>query len=103
MHTDITILSSAAISSALWVDSDVVQRAEVTPDTPDLLHEDLVVEPCLELSLSGTGCGDVHGGLATTQNHEVLDWCYCGAVERGISDIRLEDFKAICGKDLGKY
>ena len=99
MHAHVTVLSAAAVSSALWVDGDVVERSEVTPDTTNLLHEDLVVEPRLELSLPRAGGGDVHGGLTTAENNVVLDGRQGSAVERCVGGVGLENFE-VGGGDL---
>lgn len=46
-----------------------VDGSEVALDTPDLLFEDLVPEPRLELSLPEGGRCNAHGVLATTEKH----------------------------------
>ena len=51
MHPHIAILPSTGVAYALWVDSDRVQRSEVSLYTPNLILEDLVVEACLEFPL----------------------------------------------------
>jgi hypothetical protein len=50
-----------------------------------------VVEAGLELTLAGRSSSDVHGGLATTKNDEILLGGDGGAVEGGITNVRLED------------
>lgn len=70
-------------------------------DTADLLLEDLVVEPRLELTLAGGGRGDVHSGLSTTQDDEVLLGGDGGAVEGGVGDVCLEKLEVAGGDELG--
>jgi hypothetical protein len=100
MHTNVTIFSTTAVACALGVHSDIVQRPEVTPHTANLLLEDFVIKPCLELSLSCAGRCDVHGSLTTTENNVVLDGRDCGAVERGIGGVGLENLEAVCSPYL---
>jgi len=100
MYTNVTILSTAAVSSSLWMDGNVVKRAEVAPHTANLLAEDLVVEPGFELSLSCAGGRDVHGGLTTSEDNIVLDGSDGSAIQRRIGDVGLEDFQTVGGKDL---
>lgn len=73
------------------------QRTEVASYATDLVLEDLVVETRLELSLAGGGRGDVHGRLATAQDHVVLlrgDAC---AVEGRVGGVRLEELEVAGG------
>jgi len=87
MYPHVTVLSSAAVSSALRMHGDVVERAEVTPHTTNLLTEDLVVEAGLEFSLAcARGC-DIHGGLSTSEDNVVFDRGHGGAVEGGVGGI----------------
>ena len=51
---------------------ELTQRAEMSPNSANLLLKDLVVESCLEFSLAGRGCGDIHRCLATTKNDKIL-------------------------------
>lgn len=102
VHTHVTVLTTGAVALASGVDGDVVERTEVTTHTADLLLEDLVVETRLELALAGRGGGDVHGGLATTEDHVALrvggDG---GGVERGVGDVGLEDLHGVGVVQLG--
>ncbi len=62
-------------------------------DSSDFLFEDLVVESSLEFTLSATGSGDIHRGLSTTENDEILFGSNCGTVQGSIGDVGLHDFK----------
>lgn len=95
VHAHVTILSSTAVSGALWVHGDVVERTEMTTHTTNLLHEDLVVEAGFKLSLTGRSGGDVHGGLSSTEDNVVFDGCDSGAVEGCVGDVRLEDVELL--------
>lgn len=100
MHTDVAIFSTAAVSGALRVNCDVVERTEVTPHAANLLTEDLVVEAGFELSLTSASRGDIHSSLSTTENYVVLDGSNGGTVERGIGNVGLEHFDAVGSGDL---
>ena len=100
VYTNVTILSTTAVSGALGVNCDVVERTEVASDTANLLAEDLVVETSFELSLTGAGRGDIHGCLSTTENYVVLDGGDGGAVERRVGDVCLEHLEAVGSRDL---
>jgi len=78
------------------------QGTEVTTDTANLVLEDLVVESSLEFTLASGGRGDVHGGLTTTENDEVLLPGHAGAVEGGITGVGLEDLEILSGDELAK-
>src|SRR3954466_3782702 len=54
------------------MNSDIIERTEMTPNTSDLLLENFVIESGLELSLSCAGGSNVHGGLSTTQDYVVF-------------------------------
>ena len=71
-HPNIAILSTRSVRRTAWVDMDVIQRAKVAPYTANLILKDLVVETGLKLALARRRCSDIHGRLATTQNHVVL-------------------------------
>lgn len=102
MHTHITVLATTAIALARRIHSHIVQRAEVASYAPDLLLENLVVESRLELSLSCRSSRDIHGCLATAEDHVVLRLRRdSGAVERGIGDIRLEHLERAGVVQLG--
>jgi hypothetical protein len=102
VHTHVTVLTTGAVALSSGVDGDVVERAEVTTHTADLLLEDLVVEAGLELTLAGGCGGDVHGGLTTTEDNVVLrvggDG---GGVEGCVGDVGLEDFHRVGVVQLG--
>ena len=102
VHTHVTVLTTGAVALASGVDSDVVERTEVTTHTANLLLEDLVVEAGLELTLAGRGGGDVHGGLTTTEDNVVLrvggDG---GGVEGCVGDVGLEDLHRVGVVQLG--
>ena len=101
VHSHVTVLSAAAVSSTLGVNGHVVQRTEMAPDTANLLLENLVVEPRLEFTLSCACGGNIHGRLSTAEDNVVLDGCDRGTVEGGIGRICLKNLEAICGDDLG--
>lgn len=67
-------------------------------NTTNLLFENLVVEPRLELSLPGRSGCDVHGGLSTTQNDKLLLWRDSSAVEGGVCVVCLENLE-VAGRD----
>lgn len=77
------------------------QGTEVTADTPNLVLEDLVVEPRLEFTLARGGRGDVHGGLATAEDDKVLLAGDAGTVEGRIGGVGLEDLEVLGGDELG--
>lgn len=52
VDTYVAILSSAGISSTLWVNGDRVQGPKVTFHTANLVFKDLMVETCLEFALT---------------------------------------------------
>lgn len=100
VDTHVTVLTTGAVHVSERADGDVVERTEVTSDTANLLLKDLVVETGFELSLTGRGGCDIHGGLTTTENDVVLDGSDGCAVERGICDVGLEDLEVIGGDEL---
>ena len=73
----------------------------MTADTANLLLKDLVVETRLELSLAGRCGGDVHGGLSSSEDNEILLWCDGGRVKWGIGDVGLHDLEVGGIDDLG--
>jgi hypothetical protein len=95
VDTDVTILTTRGVAGTKRRDSDVVERTEVTSDTANLLFEDLVVETGFELSLTGAGGGDVHGGLTTSDDNVVLDGCDGGRVEGCVGDVCLHDLERL--------
>lgn len=98
VDTDVAVLSAACVALAGRVGGDGVEGAEVAPHAADLVLEDLVVEAGLELALSRGGSGDVHGGLATAEDDEVLLGGDGGAVEGGIGCVGLDDGE-VAGRD----
>jgi hypothetical protein len=95
VYAHVSVFSSAAVASALWVDGDVVEGTEMTTHTADFLHENLVVEPGLELSLPSRCCRDVHGSLTSAQNYVLLDGANSSAVQWCIRDICLQDLESL--------
>jgi hypothetical protein len=95
VDTDVTILTTRGVASTERRDGDVVERTEMASDTANLLFEDLVVEAGFELSLTGAGGGDVHGGLTTSDDHVVLDGCDGGRVEGCVGNVCLHDFERL--------
>ena len=91
VHTDVTVLTTRGICRALGVDSDGVERTEVTPDTTDFVFENPVVETSFEFTLASGGGGDIHGGLTSSQNHVILLGCNHGAVHGRVGGIGFED------------
>lgn len=79
----------------------LTQRSKVTPDSTDLLLENLVVEPRFEFTLSGVGGGDIHSGLSSSENDKVLVGGDGGAVERSVGYVGLHDFEVAGVDELG--
>lgn len=100
VNADVAVLSATGVALAGWVSGDGVEGAEVTANTADLILEDLVVEAGFEFTLAGGGAGDVHGGLATTEDDKVLLRGHGGAVEGGVGDVGLDDLKVSGGDEL---
>ena len=90
MHSNITVFSSTGVSAALRVCSDVIQRSEMTLHSPNFILEDLMVEPCLELSLSRRSRSDICCRLATSKNNEIFLCSDGSRIQRCISRICLE-------------
>lgn len=59
-----------------------------------------VVESGFEFTLAGRGGGDIHGGLTTTKNDEVLLGCHTSSVEGSVGDIGFEDGEVAGGQEL---
>jgi hypothetical protein len=95
MHTDVAVFSSTAVSGALWVYGDVVERTEVTTHTTNFLHKDLVVEARFEFSLAGGCGGDVHGSLSSTEDNVVFYGGDGSAVEGCVGDIGFQDIQIL--------
>lgn len=68
----------------------------------NLILEDLVVEPRLEFTLASGSGGDIHGGLTTAEDDEVLLAGDASAVEGGIGGVGLEDLEVPGGDELGR-
>ena len=98
VDADVAVLSAAGIAFARRVAGDRVEGTEVTAHAANLLFKNLVVEARLELALTGRGGGDVHGGLATAEDDEVLLGRHGGGVEGGVGDVGLEDLEVL-GRD----
>ena len=73
----------------------------MSTDTADLLLENLVVETRLELSLACRGGGDIHGGLSSSEDNEILLRCDRCGVQWGIGDVGLHDLEIGSIDDLG--
>ena len=58
VYTDVTVLTTTAVALARRIDSDVVERTEVTTHTTDLLLEDLVVEDRKSTRLNSSHSGE---------------------------------------------
>ena len=93
MHAHVAILTTTAISRALGMNSNVVERTKVSPDTPYLFLEYFVVEAGFEFSLSCTGCRNVHGCLPTTKDDIVFLWSHACRIERRVGDVGFENFE----------
>jgi hypothetical protein len=91
VDTDVTVLTTGGVCGAGGVHVDGVEGTEVTTDTANLVFEDLVVEARLELTLTGRGGCDIHGGLTTTEDNVVLLSGNGSRVEGGIGDVGLKD------------
>lgn len=100
VNSHVAVLSAACVALTVGVGGDGVEGTEVATHTADLVLEDLVVEAGLELTLTGRGTGDVHGGLTTTEDHEVLLRGDGGAVEGSVADVGLENFEVRGGDEL---
>jgi hypothetical protein len=98
VDTDITVLSSGCVTLAGGVYGDVVERSEVTSHSANLLFEDLVVESGFEFTLAGRCGGDIHGGLTTTEDDEILLCRHRSRVKWGIGNVGLE-YLEITGVD----
>ncbi len=100
VHSNVAVLAPAGVALARRIRRYRVQRTEVTAHTADLVLEDLVVESGLELSLPSRRGGDVHGGLATSENDEIFLGGDGGAVERCIGRVGLENLKILGADEL---
>lgn len=100
MDTDVTVLTTAGVALAGRVSGDRVEGTEVTAHTTNFALEDLVVETRLEFTLTRGGGGDIHGGLTTTENDEVLLASDGSAVKRGVGGVGLEDLQVLSCDEL---
>jgi hypothetical protein len=100
VNANVSVLTTRGVCSACGVDIDSVQRTKVTLHSADFFADNGVPETSLELSLAGGGCGDIHGGLTTTENHEALLWCDACSVEGSIGDVGFEDSEVTRGDEL---
>ena len=71
-------------------------------DTANLILKNLVIEPRLELSLTCRRGRDIHGCLATTQNHKILTPREATAIEWRVRGIRLEHREVSSRDELGR-
>lgn len=101
VHPDISILTTTRIGNALRMDGNGIQGPEMTAHPPNLVLEDLVVEPRLKLALACTRSRDVHGCLSTAQNDEIFLRGYGCGVEGCISGVGFEDFEVAGADDFG--
>jgi hypothetical protein len=101
VNSHVSVLSAAGIALACRVGGNSVEGTEVTSDTADLVLENLVVETSLELTLTGRGSGDIHSGLTTTKDDEVLLGGDGGTVERCVGYVSLEDLEVASRDELG--
>ena len=102
VNADVAVFSAACVALAGRVGGDSVEGTEVTTHTANLVLEDLVVETGLELTLAGGGGGNIHGGLTTSQDDEVLLRGNGSAVQRSVGNVGLDDGK-ILGRDELKW
>ena len=69
LQSDVAVLAAGRVVVAVGGEGEGVDGAEVTLDAAELLLEDEVVETRVELADLGRGGCDLHGVLASTQNH----------------------------------
>ncbi|KAH3679980.1 hypothetical protein WICPIJ_008456, partial [Wickerhamomyces pijperi] len=100
VDTDITIFTPRGVTCALWMNSDVIQRTEMTLHSTNLITKHLVVESSFKLTLSHGRSGDVSGFLTTTKNDEFLDWGNGGGVQWGICFESLEHLQSVNIDDM---
>ena len=98
----VTVLAATGVALARGVGGDCVEGTEMASDAANLVLEDLVVEASLKFTLARGGSGDIHGGLTTTQNHEVLLRGHGGAVEGCVGGVGLEHLEVAGGNQLGR-
>ena len=112
VDTNVSVLTTGGVCGTGGVNVDGVKGTEMATNAADFIFENLgnkiismlrvrsiktlscthsVVESGLEFTLAGGGGGNIHGGLTTTKNDEVLLGCHGSSVERGIGDIGFED------------
>jgi hypothetical protein len=100
VDANVTVLTARSERLTGRVDCNRVERSEVTPDATNLLLEDAVPEPGLELALPLRGRRDGHGVLTSTEDNV---WPTGGdgrGVERGVGREGLEDEKVLRSVEL---
>lgn len=100
VDTNVAVLSTAGVALASGVGGDGVEGTEVASDTANLVLEDAVVEASLELTLTGRGAGDIHGGLTTTEDDKVLLGGDGSAVEGCVARVVFQDGEVLGGDEL---
>lgn len=73
LDPDVSVLSTRGITFAIRMKSHRVDRTKMSLDPGELLLEDHVEEPRIELADSTGGRGDVHRLLTTSQDHVFAD------------------------------
>ena len=72
MHANVTVLTTTGVSAAARVESESIDGAKVSLDTPQLLLKDHVEEACIEFAGLAVCRGHGHGLLTTTQHNMLL-------------------------------
>lgn len=93
VHADIPVFAAAGVASPRGVDGDGVQGPKVAFDAADLVFEDAVVEARFEFALSGGCLRDFGGGLAASDDYEVLFGSDGRGQEGRVGDVGFEDFE----------
>lgn len=96
----ISVLTTTGVTLAGRVGSDCVEGAEVTTNTANLVFEDLVVKSSLELTLAGSGCGNIHGSLTTSEDNEILLGRNAGTVQWCVGGVRLQNLEVSNGDEV---
>lgn len=100
VNSHVSVLSAAGVALACGVSSDGVEGTEMASHTANLVFEHLVVETGLELTLTGRGSGNIHGGLTTTEDDEVLLGGNGGAIEGCVGYVGLKDLEVAGRNEL---
>lgn len=100
VNSHVSVLSAAGVALACGVSSDGVEGTEMASHTANLVFEHLVVETGLELTLTGRSSGDIHSGLTTTEDDEVLLGGNGGAVEGCVGYVGLKDLEVAGRNEL---